>query len=332
MSANLQEGGRTPEAMTPRCPDGLISHLQEADDFRIAVHVFPDGDAIGSALALALGLRAMGKRATVYSKDVIPQMFGYLPAVEDFKDISVISRPDTTKATLIVVDCNSPQRAGLPEVRFKKTIVIDHHLTETDFGDIRWVKPDYPATGLMVYFLLKALGVSLTTDIATNVYTALCIDTGTFRFSNTTAETLLVGAELVNAGVNPSVVANHIYNTWSAARFLLLKDVLNSVEIHNKLAMTFITEAMLRQTGARSEDSDNFVNFPIMIETVVVSALFKEVGPDKWKVSLRSRGDIDVSVIAQEFGGGGHRNAAGFRISGSLVNVKQRLIQSFQGG
>ncbi|MBF0538234.1 MAG: bifunctional oligoribonuclease/PAP phosphatase NrnA [Nitrospirae bacterium] len=321
--AGLQEG---------RCPEGLVSYLREADDFRIVVHVFPDGDAIGAALALSLGLRAMGKLATVYSKDEIPLMFGYLPAVEDFRDVNVISQTDTADATLIVVDCNSPQRAGLSDVRFKKTIVIDHHRTETDFGDIRWVMPDYPATGLMVYFLLKALGVTITTEIATNVYTALCIDTGTFRFSSTTAETLMVAAELVNAGVNPSVVANHIYNTWSEARFMLLKNVLNSVEIHNRLAMTFITEAMLRETGARSEDSDNFVNFPIMIESVVVSALFKEIGPDKWKVSLRSRGEVDVSVIAQELGGGGHHNAAGFRINGNLVGTRQRLIQSFQGG
>ncbi|KJU83846.1 exopolyphosphatase-like protein [Candidatus Magnetobacterium bavaricum] len=326
---SAQESGQAREG---RCPEGLVSYLKEADDFRIVVHVFPDGDAIGSALALSLGLRAMGKRATVYSKDDIPQMFGYLPSVEDFRDVNLITQTDTADATLIVVDCNSAQRAGLSEVRFKKTVVIDHHVTETDFGDIRWVMPDYPATGLMVYFLLKELGVNITTEMATNVYTALSIDTGTFRFANTTAETLQVAAELVNTGVNPSAVANYIYNTWSEARFLLLKNVLNSVEIHNKLAMTFITEAMFRETGARVEDSDNFVNFPIMIESVVVSALFKEIGPDKWKVSLRCQDGIDVSVIAQELGGGGHKNAAGFRITGSLVSVKQRLIESFSGG
>ncbi|MBF0343980.1 MAG: bifunctional oligoribonuclease/PAP phosphatase NrnA [Nitrospirae bacterium] len=317
------------------CPQELVSYIREADDYCIAVHVFPDGDAIGAALALFLGLTAMGKRAAVYSKDLIPQMFDNLPAVENFKPITALNEVDTTNATLIIVDCNSPERAGLPEhaglkaPSFKKTLVIDHHVTETNFGDIRWVIPDYPATGLMIYFLLKSLDIPITTDIAINVYTSLAVDTGTFRFSNTTPEALFVASELIKAGVKPVAVADRLYNSWSEARFLLLKNMLSSLEIHNRLAITVITQDMLKDTGANLEDTDNFVNFPIMINSVAVSALFKEVDTDKWKVSLRSRGEVDVSGIAQRFGGGGHRNAAGFRINGSLPNTKQTLIKSF---
>jgi phosphoesterase RecJ-like protein len=310
-------------------PESLISYIKENDKFYIVPHMFPDGDALGSALALESALCAIGKKAIVFSRDAVPDMFDYLPEARRIAPISDLTSPED--ATLLLVDCNTPNRADIERVKFKYTIVIDHHETESDFGDIRWVLPKSPATGLMIYFLIKSLGIEVTPAMALNIYTALAVDTGIFRYSNTTAESLSVASDLVLKGVRPSFVADRLYNSWTEARFMLLKHMLYNLEIQKDTAICFITSDMLKRTGAKPEDTENFVNFPIMINSIKVAALFKETGKDFWKASLRSRGDVNVAKIAEKLGGGGHKNAAGFRITGDIETSKKALLESLDG-
>jgi phosphoesterase RecJ-like protein len=178
----------------------------------------------------------------------------------------------------------------------------------------------------MVYGILKSLGVRITKAIATNLYAAIAVDTGTFRYSNTTAGVLRTGAELVALGAQPAQIAERLYETWSMKRFRLFMMSLNTLEIKDDVAITHVSEAMFRKTGAGAEDTENFANLPRSIDSVKVATVLREVGRRVWKVSLRSKGDVDVAKVAEHFGGGGHRNAAGCRIEADLKSAKKALI------
>ena len=254
----------------------------------------------------------------------MPQIYRFLPGYERFINAVPPYVQDTWP--LILLDCNSVERAGIDGFRFRKSAVIDHHETESAFGDIRWIEPHVAATGLMVFYIIKELGLPMTEDIAVNLYAAIAIDTGTFRYSNTTADVLRVSAELLESGANPAYIAGNLYERWSRERFHLLTMVLNTLEIRNDIAMTVVTQEMFRKTGTAPEDTESFSGFPRIIEDITISAFFREVRKNYWKVSLRSRGEINVAKIATHFEGGGHKNAAGYRIKANLKAAKKALI------
>ena len=307
-----------------KVPPELLSFLREESTFFIATHINPEGDALGSSLALAMALESLGKETFLYRDDV-PKFYLFLPGSEKFRN----SVPPlfTSNLPLILLDCGTPERAGIDRLNFKRSAVIDHHETEKDFGDIRWLEPGAAATGMMVFYLIKELGVTISKEMATNLYTAIAIDTGTFRYGNTTAELLRVAAELVEAGASSTSIANSLYETWSKERFTLLICTLNTLEIIGDLAIIFITREMYRRTGATPEDTESFPNVPKVMEDIKVSALFRELDDNYWKVSLRSRGDINVARIAARLGGGGHKNAAGYTIKADLESAKGVLLK-----
>jgi phosphoesterase RecJ-like protein len=309
-----------------KVPRRLLSFLRKEEKFFIATHINPEADAIGSSIALSMALESLGKETILYDKDRIPEFYRFLPGHEKF--INSIPPHVSRNLPIILLDCNSLERAGVEGMRFKNAAVIDHHETETDFGDIRWVEPGAAATGLMVFYLIKRLGIHITKEIAVNLYTAISIDTGTFRYSNTTAETLRVGAELIEAGANPAYISSHLYEAWSEERFALLVRVLNTLEIKGGVAMTFVTKGMYKKTGTGPEDTENFSRFPTTMKDIKISAFFREIGNDYWKVSLRSKGDINVAMIAALFEGGGHKNASGYRIKASLKSAKKALLKA----
>ena len=305
----------------------VIETIKANGKFLLATHLNPDGDAIGSAVALGLALKALGKDVTVYDRDGVPEGYRCLPEAD------MVTREFAPGAgrdsVLVLLDCNSPERAGLDEDgEFARTMVIDHHQTETDFGDVRWVEPREAATGVMVYRLIEALGVEVTSAIATNLYAAIAIDTGIFRFQNTTAKVLEVGAALVRAGANPADIAERLYQSWSAARFRLFSVAMSEMEMAGPIAMIYVTLAMFDETGTTSEDTETFVNYPLVMDNVTVSVLLKEKEDGIWKVSLRSKGEVDVSGVASRFSGGGHRNASGCTVRGSLMEAKRSLIEA----
>lgn len=307
-----------------RIPRNLLSALREEGPFLIAAHVDPDGDAIGSALALSAALESMGKKTFVFSRDPVPKYYRFLAGHDKFSPrVKDIIKEDPV---LILVDCNTPARAAVEQYRFRKSIVIDHHETEKDFGDIRWIDHSAAATGFMIYYLLKALSIAPTKEIAINLYTAICVDTGTFRYSNTSADVLRVSAELVGAGADPALIAVNLYESWDYKRFRLLLMALNTLEVRNSVAVIHITQNMFKETRTRSEDTEHFSNFPRMIGAVKMAVLLRELDNGGWKASLRSRGGVNVARIAEKFGGGGHNNAAGFKIKADLKTVKEILF------
>jgi phosphoesterase RecJ-like protein len=281
-----------------KVPRRLLSFLKKEKQFFIATHVNPEGDALGSSIALSMALASLGKKTLLYNKDTVPHFYYYLPGHENFMSSN-----------------------------FRYSLVIDHHETESPFGDIRWIEPEAAATGMMIFSIIKKLGVPITRDMAVNLYSAIAIDTGTFRYSNTTADVLRVSAELIESGANPASIASNLYEMWSRKRFELLVMALHTLEIKNNIAVTSVTREMFRKTGTAPEDTESFSGFPRIIEDITISAFFREVSKNYWKVSLRSRGDVNVATIATHFEGGGHKNAAGYRIKANLKAAKKALIQ-----
>jgi phosphoesterase RecJ-like protein len=309
-----------------KVPSELLSFLKEKDKFFIATHINPESDAIGSSLALSMALESIGKKTVLYDRDIIHGLYRFLPGHERF--INSIPSLVTGHWSLILLDCNTPERAGIDNLTFKHSAVIDHHETEKDFGNVRWVEPEAAATGIMVFYLIKGLGIKITREMAINLYSAIAIDTGTFRYSNTTAEVLRVSAELIEAGADPAYISNSLYEAWSENRFALLIMALNTIEIRDNIAITVVTREMYEKTGAGPEDTESFSNFPKMMKDIKVVALFREMGENYWRVSLRSKGDINVAKIATLFDGGGHKNAAGCKIKANLESAKESLIKA----
>jgi len=309
-----------------KVPRKLLSFFKREEKFFIATHIDPEADAIGSAVALSMALESLGKKTVLYDRDPVPKLCRFLPGNEKFTN-SIPPLIDLDMP-IILVDCNGPDRAGVEGLNFKYSVVIDHHETEKDFGDIKWVEREAAATGMMVFYMLKEMGIRMTRDIAVNLYSAIAIDTGTFRYSNTTPEVLRVGAELIEAGAKPAYISNRFYETWSEERFALLVMALNTLEIRNDVAITFVTRKMFKVTGAGPEDTESFSNFPRMMKDISISAFFREIGDKCWKVSLRSRGDVNVARIAALFDGGGHKNAAGYKITASLESAREALLKA----
>jgi phosphoesterase RecJ-like protein len=309
-----------------KVPPKLLSFLKEEDKFFIATHISPEADAIGSSLAFSRALESLGKVTVLYDRDPIPQVCHFLPGHEKFENI--VSSHITSELPLILLDCNTLKRAGIEDLHFKYSVIIDHHETEEDFGDINWIVPEAAATGVMVFYLIKELGVNMTKEMAINLYSAIAIDTGTFRYGNITAETFRVTAELIEAGANPVYIANNLYETWSKERFALLIMALNTLEIKNDVAITFVTRNMYKKTGTTPEDTENFPAFTRIIKDARVSAFFRELADNYWKVSLRSKGDINVALIASQYDGGGHKNAAGYEIKSDLESAKGALLKA----
>ncbi|MBA4372192.1 MAG: hypothetical protein C0402_04960 [Thermodesulfovibrio sp.] len=311
-----------------RTPKRLLSGLLREDCFLIATHINPDGDAIGSSLALAEALASLGKKVFLYDRDPVPKYYHFLPGHRKFgTDLKKALKLDPV---LILLDCNSPARAALGEVLFRKNLVIDHHETAGEFGDLRWIEKDAAATGILIYTLIHSLGLKITKSMATNLYTAIAVDTGTFRYSNTTNEVLRAAAELVGAGAEPNSIAEHLYETWDYGRFKLFLMVMNTLDKKDGVAIVHVTTDMFSQTGTTAEDTENFANLPRRIDDVNVAVLFRETGSGEWKASLRSKGSANVARVAEQFGGGGHKNAAGFRMKGDLVTVKKTLLKALK--
>ncbi|MEW6068209.1 MAG: bifunctional oligoribonuclease/PAP phosphatase NrnA [Nitrospirota bacterium] len=311
-----------------KVPNKLLSFLRKEKEFLIATHVNPEPDALGSAIAFSIALEKLGKKVILYDKDPVPEFYRFLPGHEQF--ISSLRASDINYLPIILLDCNTLERAGIEDISFRRSAVIDHHETEKDFGDIKWIESTAPATGLMIFYLIKKLGLKITKEMAINLYSAIAIDTGTFRYNNTTAEVLRVGAELIEAGANPSYISSNLYEAWSKGRFLLFIMALNTLEIKEDIAMIVVTKKMYQKTGTGADDTENFPGFPRMMKDIKVSAFFRELGDNYWKVSLRSRGDINVAHVATLFNGGGHKNASGYKIKASLKSAKKALIKAIK--
>lgn len=315
-------------------PKKLLEILEKEDNFLILTHSTPDGDAFGSSIALKLFLKQLGKKAEVFTEFPIPFQYQFLPHIDLIKNLEHLSLENFN--VLILVDCNNLSRVSYEKEiidkikKFKREIVIiDHHIEDSssnEFESIKWIEPEQAATGMLIYFIIKALGKDITEEIATNLYTAIIVDTGNFQFDNTSANVLNVAGELAKAGAKPSYIYQRSFECWTDNRFNLFVKMLNTVEKISSLAIACITKEMFEQTNTSEPDTERFVEFLRILDSIKISALFRQIDKDYYKASLRSKGDIDVSKIAKKFGGGGHKNAAGYRIKASYEEAKKRLI------
>lgn len=307
----------------------LVEKIKAAQTIMIATHENPDGDGIGSIIALGEGLMKMGKKVTLYSKDPVPKMYHYLPKYKSIKH----SLPKTAKYDLtFLVDLGELERVGEEFVNHPGrdlTISLDHHAKGVHNADFNYCLPKLASSGEVIFRILKALKVKLNKVMATGIYTAIVTDTGSFKYSNTTSETFKDAAELVSHGVDVWDVAMHCFETSSLSRMELLKKVIARMEVHKnkKVAWIVLRQNDYKSTGALPEEAEGFINYPRSIEGVEVAIAFKEVGKNQFKISLRSKTYVDVAAIAMTFDGGGHIRAAGCKMTGSLKDVQERLLK-----
>jgi phosphoesterase RecJ-like protein len=307
----------------------VVELIEHKDRFAITSHVRPDGDSLGSSLGLYWLLRALDKDVEVIMRDAAPHSYEQLPGASA---IRVTPSVDRAYDAVFVIECSDIDRPGLVDLEKQFVVNIDHHSTTELFGTINWIDSTASAVGEMIYNLCKATGVRVTKEIAECVYTALLTDTGSFHYSNTTERTFKIASELVRTGVRPAKTAEAIFGNYQWPKIELLSHVLATAirDDTGHVAWMWQTLAMQEQTKASEEDADGFVNFPLAVGEVEAVALFKECSPGVYRTSLRSKGDVNVAKVAEQFGGGGHRNAAGCTLKGDTAEVEQQVVPLLQ--
>jgi len=308
----------------------ILAAISAGKKFLITAHVRLDGDALGSELALYLMLRDLGKEAVIYNQDATPEHYRFLPAAEHIvHDLTHIERYDVG----FVLDCSELDRVGkisADVVRIKTLINIDHHVSNGGFCKLRLLDPKASSTGELLYRLMRKMHVKMTKDICTNLYAAILTDTGGFRYSSTHQETLRAAGDLVEGGADPQWISENIYESDPPAKLQLLSKVLETLtlDMGTRTASLTVTRKHLQDAGASIEHTDGFIDIPRTVKGIDIAMLYTQMGEKQFKLSLRSKGKVNVEKIARKFGGGGHVNAAACRIDGNIQEIKQRVLEA----
>jgi phosphoesterase RecJ-like protein len=299
----------------------VAEEIRRRRRFVITSHARPDGDAIGSELAMAYALRQMGKDVRVVNRDPAPAALVDFPGVDA---IEIAERVEDPGDCVIVMECGDLMRTGVEGLERAYVINIDHHLGNSMFGALNWFDQSAAACGEMVFTLVQELGVPLSFEIATHIYVTILTDTGSFHYSNISPRTFDICRQCMEAGVNPPAIARSVFDNSTLGGLKLYGAVLNGMEIDpgGRLATVAVDRGLAQACGGSYEDLDGLNNLPLTVKAIQAVAFFKENGADDWRVSMRSKGQVDVRRIAVEFGGGGHRNAAGCSARGRLEDLK----------
>ena len=319
-------------------PEALLRRLREASRILVTSHTSPDGDAIGSQLGLARVLRSLGKSATIWDADPVPAIYQPLPGADRIRGggEEPAGFPDNFDL-LVVVECPTLERTGLADRLAGALPVVnfDHHLGNQLYGAANWVDTAAPAAGEMVLRLARALGHEPDADTANCLLLALVSDTGGFRFSNASPRAFTAAAELAALGADPERISLWLYESRPEASLRLLGEMLGTLRRHaeGRIATVTLTPDMYRRAGAVASDSEGLIDHPRSIAGVDAVALLRDLGGGDIKVSLRSRGSsLDAESLARGHGGGGHRNAAGFRCTGELEEARERVAKEMEEG
>jgi phosphoesterase RecJ-like protein len=303
----------------------VLRQIEQRERFVLTSHARPDGDAVGSALACCQVLRAMGKHADVVLHDGVPRIYRSLPFADQ------VMQADTVRGNYeaaIILECDSIHRTRLGGLQDRFLISIDHHTTGRPFAHVNWIDPQAVATAEMVFRLAREAGVKFSPEIATCLYTALMTDTGSFMFQGTNQNTFALARELVLAGADPAHCARGIYFAHSSAKMRLLGEALRNLNLEGHVGWIWVTQDQMERCGAREEDCEGLVNYVLSIGDVEVAAFFRELPDGRYRVSLRSKGKLNVARIAEMFGGGGHECASGCAVNGPLTEaVRQVMLQ-----
>lgn len=309
-----------------------IDLIKESENIFIASHVNPDGDNLGSSLALALALKKANKKVSVLKSDIIPDTFKFLPGIDT---ISSFDNNCEGIDLFIAVDCGDEERLGDNKcllVEANNVINIDHHISNTNFGDINIIDSDAAATGELIYYLIKEMGIEIDKDIATNIYSAISTDTGSFKYESVSSNTHRIIADLLDTGIDKADINIKLYENMSLTRMKLFIKAMTTLEIlsQGKIVILNITQEMLRETGANMEDSEGIIAFIKKLDTIEVACILKELRENEIKVSLRTKKYADASLICEKFNGGGHKKAAGCTIYNDIDKARELILKSIQ--
>ena len=300
--------------------------------FVLSSHVRPDGDAIGSQVAMALALRAMGKEARMVDRDAAPSPLQVFPAVTD---IEVADRIDDPGDAVIVMECGDLGRTGVAGFERGFVINIDHHIGNTNYGALNWFDGSAAACGEMVFDLIvNELRVPLSVDIATHIYVAILTDTGSFHYSSISPRTFDICRQCMEAGIDPPAIARAVFDSNNLGRLKLFGAVLSKMQLDpsGRVATICVDRKLAADCGGSYEDTEGIVNLPLTVKEIEATVFFKEADDNDWRISMRSKGEVDVNAIAQQYGGGGHKNASGCSATGTFAELKptfeNKLLQA----
>ncbi len=311
---------KTPEG----APQAVLDAVRERRRFVVASHARPDGDAVGSQLALAGALRQLGKEALVVSRDPLPQYCLSLPGASE---VTHASRVSGDFDAAVVLECGSLERTELDGLQRYFLINVDHHAGNTLYGAVNWLDETAAACGEMVFDIVQGLGVPLTAAIAAPLYVAILTDTGSFQHGNVTARTFDICRRIAAAGVSPAAAAAAVYQQGSVGKLRLTGALLAGMELQagGRVAVLHVDDGMLREAGCGLDDLEGLINLPLAAADVRAVLLFKDF-EGQLRVSVRSKGSIDVRAVAVAYGGGGHRNASGFSVQHPLDAARRRVV------
>ena len=314
-------------------PKKISKAIKKFDKFLISAHINPEGDSVGSQIAVASLLNRLGKEAVILNESSVPHVLQFMKGTESIlKEIP----KDFDFQTAIILDCPDLTRLGkiAEYVTEDKVIInIDHHISNENFGDYNWVEPNASSAAEIVFELFKAFKMKIEYDEAIAIYAAIMTDTGSFKYTNTSSKTHKIIAELIDVGVKPYEVYTKIYESGSLQDTSLLGEALQTLKVTDdgKISWLWVTKEMLKKTKASLEGTEGIINFARSIDGVEIAVLFRETGTEnRVKVSFRSKGKIDVNKLASFFGGGGHVTASGCTVFGKIEEVEKKVLEKSQ--
>jgi phosphoesterase RecJ-like protein len=305
----------------------VLKQIEQRNRFLLTSHARPDGDAVGSALACCQILRSLGKEAEVVLRDGVPRIYQPLPFADQVIQADWVNG---NYEAAIILECDSVQRTRLDGLENSFLINIDHHLSGRPFADVNWIDPDAVATAEMVFRLARAVDAKISPEVATCLYTALLTDTGSFMFAGTNEHTFMLARELVRAGADPVFCARSVYFAHSTAKLRLLGAALSNLQREGPLALIWVTQEDVARFEAKEEDCEGLVNYALSIQDAEVAAFLRELPDGRYRVSLRSKGAVNVAAIAERFGGGGHACASGCSLDGPLSTAIARVVEQLR--
>jgi phosphoesterase RecJ-like protein len=305
----------------------VVNAIEHGHRFLVSAHARPDGDAIGSMLACGMILEKMGKQADLVSCDRVPLIYRGLPCA---KTIRQVARVEGDYDAVILLECDSVDRSRLKGLENRFLINIDHHLSGRSFANINWIDTDACAVAEMIFGLASAAGVRVNPEMATCLYTAVLTDTGSFGYEGTDAHTFDLAGDLVRQGANPALIAQHTYFSNPTSKMLLLGAALSNLRREGRLAWMWVTHDDMLRTSAAEEDCEGLVNYAIGIAGVDVAVFLRELSNHSVRLSLRSKGTLNVASIAERFGGGGHHHASGCTLDGPLSEAAECILEELR--